>query len=65
MVNWEVLILQGFKFVKHKKKYVCQLAKSVLSMLLSLIRLKFTNKLISKNLKTYVAPLELELCISF
>lgn len=47
------------------KKYVStQLSSSILSVLLSFIRLKFSTKLISKlKKKMFVAPLELELCI--
>ena len=53
LVNWEVLIL----WAKHMKKYVSiQLSSSILSVLLSFIRLKFSTKLISKLKKKVCCP---------
>lgn len=57
--------LRSFNFVSKTYEKVClhQLSRSILSVLLSFIRLKFSTKLISKFFLMYVAPLELELCI--
>lgn len=57
--------LRSFNFVSKPYEKVClhQLSRSILSVLLSFIRLKFSTKLISKFFLMYVAPLELELCI--